>query len=79
MKNVKLLRSVPFIALALMILARSLSNAWINKYYFSIVTILLLCSLVSFFLLRSRINLNKKMLLGASLAITLIIIFVQLF
>lgn len=79
MKNVKLLRSVPFIALALMILARSLSNAWISKYYFSIVTILLLCSLVSFFLLRSRINLNKKMLLGVSIAITLIIIFVQLF
>ena len=79
MKNVKLLRSVPFIALALMILTRSLSNAWINKYYLSIVAILLLCSLVSFFLLRSRINLNKKMLLGASIAITLIIIFVQLF
>ena len=79
MKNVKLLRSVPFIALALMILTRSLSNAWINKYYLSIVAILLLCSLVSFFLLRSRINLNKKMLFGASIAITLIIIFVQLF
>lgn len=79
MKNEKLLRSVPFIAIALMILAKSLSNTWINKYYLSIVVILLLCSLVSFFLLRSKIELNKKILVGISIATTLIILLVQFF
>jgi hypothetical protein len=79
MKNEKLLRSVPFVALALIIIAKCLSNTWINKYYTLIVTILLLGSLVAFFMLRSRIELNKKILVGISVATTLIILLVQFF
>jgi hypothetical protein len=79
MKNEKLLRSVPFIALALIIIAKSLSNTWINKYYSLIVMILLLGSLVAFFMLRSKIELNKKILVGISVATTLIILLVQFF
>ena len=79
MKNEKLLRSVPFIALALIMIANSLSNTWINKYYSLIVMILLLGSLVAFFMLRSKIELNKKILVGISVATTLIILLVQFF
>jgi hypothetical protein len=79
MKNEKLLRSVPFIALALIMIAKSLSNTWINKYYSLIVMILLLGSLVAFFMLRSKIELNKKILVGISVATTLIILLVQFF
>jgi hypothetical protein len=79
MKKESVLKSIPIISLTLIIIAKLVSNSWINNNYLSIITTLLLCSCVSFLLLWSRIELHKKILIAISIAITLIIFFVQLF
>jgi hypothetical protein len=79
MKKEKLLKSIPFICLALLLIARLLSNTWIKNNFLVIVTTLLIVSFASIILLKFPKELHKKFLLGISIIIAAIILFTQLF